>query len=469
MRWIFGAEVLVRTYDLSAQTAFRLAMGYQHILRGTLIDDQFQLERQLGAGGMGTVWVAQDLRLGRSVAIKFLAADALYDAHAHMRFEREARMVGKIRSPHVVQVFAQGLTPQGVPYVVMELLEGEDLQARIERAGPCNLSEAGSIVDQVCRALMRAHRDGLVHRDIKPHNIFLTPETGGHVFVKLLDFGIAKDISQRLTTLTATGAVMGSLFYVSPEQLREPQAVGPATDVWSLGVVIYQMLTAQLPFDGASLPELFLRIAEARFTPASEVNRGLPRDVDVFLSRALMPDRSLRFASVEELGQAFMQIARVHSSGVIIRPSPTPQPSAAASGALVSAGPPRSRRLVLWLALAIVFAVFAVVAVSMDVGREVTNTPSLKPAPPALQTPSAAVETTNAVAPPPPAAGGPVQAARPAPAIADTDDLPKNTSDVVHASAPRKPAKSREPIAPSAPPPTTHANQANTDSAKYGF
>src|SRR5262252_5969093 len=131
---------------------------------GEVIADQFRLERQLGKGGMGTVWSAEDLRLGRPVAIKFLASEFLDDEHARKRFAREPRLASKIRSPHVVQIYAQGTTDSGVPYLVMELLEGEDLASHIANAGPCSLAETGPIVEQLCRVLSRAHQAGLVHR-----------------------------------------------------------------------------------------------------------------------------------------------------------------------------------------------------------------------------------------------------------------------------------------------------------------
>lgn len=297
-------------------TRSAVAGGVRH---GALIDGQFQLERQLGAGGMGTVWAAHDLALGRVVAIKFMATDYFHDTQARQRFEREARMVGKIRSPHVVQVHRQGVTEEGVPYVVMEMLDGEDLSTRLANDGPCSLAETAQIVEQVCLALSRAHREGLVHRDIKPHNIFLVAEGAGRTFVKLLDFGIAKDVTAKLTALTLTGAVLGSVLYISPEQLHDAPSVGPSADLWALGVVIYQMLTGQVPFDGNSLPELVFRISEGSFTPATRVNPALPPEIDAFFARAIQPDRDQRFTSAEELSAEFLRVARAHASGFVFR------------------------------------------------------------------------------------------------------------------------------------------------------
>jgi serine/threonine-protein kinase len=289
------------------------------LVRDVLIDEQFRLVSQLGKGGMGTVWSADDLTLARPVAIKFLSHEFLNDEQARMRFAREPRLASKIRSPHVVQVFAQGTTEDDVPYLVMELLEGADLANRISHAGPFGLAEAGVIVEQVCRALGRAHREGLVHRDIKPHNIFLTPESDGQVFVKLLDFGIAKDAGSRITALTLTGEVVGSALYVSPEQLHEANSVGPSTDIWSLGIVIYEMLTGRLPFEGRSLPELFMRVTEGNYRPVSEIEPGLPQALDAFFERIIKVDPSLRFQSVDELAAAFGRIVRASSSGLLMK------------------------------------------------------------------------------------------------------------------------------------------------------
>lgn len=368
--WLGGEPGAAAPADVPAGINDRRAMSsqLQYMQQGTLIEDQYLLERQLGAGGMGTVWVARDLRLARSVAIKFLSGDFHNDEPARLRFEREARMASKIRSPHVVQVFAAGITAEGVPYVVMELLDGEDLDARLQRNGPCSLVETGVIVEQVCRALSRSHREGLVHRDIKPHNIFLMPEAGGQLFAKLLDFGIAKDTGAKATTLTVTGAVVGSVFYISPEQLRDAPSVDHQADLWALGVVIYQMLTGSVPFDGDSLPELLLRITECRYQPATRLNPGLPKEIDAFLSRAITSDRSQRYASADELASSFARIVRANSSGFVRKPEISLTPRAAESPSAPSLPPEvpsrvsqptaatQPRRVPAWLWMAAVVA-----------------------------------------------------------------------------------------------------------------
>jgi serine/threonine-protein kinase len=282
---------------------------------GALIDDQYRLQRQIGSGGVGTVWEADHLRLGGSVAIKFLDEALLNHAEIKLRFVREARSASRLRSPHVVQVLDQGTTATGVPYLVMELLEGEDLRARLDRVGPCRLAEAALIVDQIARALRKAHREGLVHRDIKPHNVFLIPEDD-RPFVKLLDFGIAKEVSLDEKAVTLTGALMGSAHYMSPEQIDDPKSVGPSTDIWALGVVVYEMLTGVVPFEGDSVPGVLKRVQQATFEPPSRRRLDLPSELDAWFERAIQPDRARRFASVEEMSRAFRQIARAHSSSL---------------------------------------------------------------------------------------------------------------------------------------------------------
>lgn len=292
------------------------------VLEGTLIDGQFRICHRLGEGGMGTVWAAEDLQLDRMVAAKFLWQHMASDPRVRQRFQREARMTARVRSPHVVQVFAQGCTRDDVPYMIMELLDGEDLSAYLRRCGRCGLRETAEIVLQVCRGLACAHAEGLVHRDIKPHNVFLTHDDA-RVHVKLLDFGIAKDLASLRDSLTACGEVVGSALYSSPEQLRDSQSVNRATDIWALAIVIYEMLTGVVPFAANSFAELIELHGEGRFASPTDLAPELPRGLDAFFERALHADPSERFASVEALAEAFTAIARsapdVASGGGVAR------------------------------------------------------------------------------------------------------------------------------------------------------
>ena len=285
---------------------------------GEIVAGQYQLERILGQGGMGVVWVARDLRLNRAVAIKFLGASAS-DAQRE-RFTREATLASRFRSPHVVQVFTDGTTATGIPFVVMEFLDGENLSDHIARHGRCSLADAADILDQVSRALSSAHAAGLVHRDIKPANIFLSPQPDGGVFVRLLDFGIAKELGIAASDLTRSGEVLGTGYYMSPEQLRATNQVGAATDVWALGVVLYEMLTGSLPFDAATFPSLVLCVVAGKFLPASELRKELPVAVDRIIARALAVDPARRYASVVEFSADFARVARAHTSDAVIKP-----------------------------------------------------------------------------------------------------------------------------------------------------
>jgi serine/threonine protein kinase len=289
---------------------------YTSLNEGVVIAGQFRLKRQIGEGGAGAVWEADHLRLGGLAAIKFLGPEHLDDAEYKQRFVHEARAASKIRSPHVVQVLDHGTTDGGIPYLVMELLEGQDLAAHLDQVGACSLAETARVLDQIGCALTKAHQQGLVHRDIKPHNIFLTPEGDGELFVKLLDFGIAKDTSCEPALRSDSGVVLGSAHYISPEQLEDSQAVGPATDIWSLGVVVYEMLTGDVPFDGRCTAEVLERVKEARFAPLCEGRPELPRALDAWFGKAVHRDPARRFASVDEMTRAFARIVRAHSTAM---------------------------------------------------------------------------------------------------------------------------------------------------------
>lgn len=453
---------------------------------GLTIGDQFRLVQQLGKGGMGTVWSAEDLRLGRPVAIKFLSHEFLNDAQARQRFAREPRLASKIRSPHVVQVYAQGTTADDVPYLVMELLEGEDLATRIAREGSLSLVDAGAIVEQIVRALGRAHREGLVHRDIKPHNIFLTPENDGQVFVKLLDFGIAKDSGSRITALTRTGEVVGSALYVSPEQLHEAASVGPSTDIWSLGVLIYEMLSGRLPFEGRSLPELFMRVVECKYQPLTEVGRGLPKALDGFLEQILQLDPRNRFQTVDELAAAFGRIVRAHSSGLLLKPetplslprvdyvAPETAPMSAPSKASIEEAELESDRLAKPLPRAALIAAVVlgilVVAFVFRLRREDGAPPAVAPAAPVAATDSIRAVTPPAAPSQPPAAQ-PMEPSKAAvagdPPPAAAADLPSGTSPPSDLS--RKPKPKVVAPVPAAPRPNSNPASSIPMPRNHGF
>jgi len=273
------------------------------ITAGTILRDHIRLERELGRGAMGVVWEATNLTLGNRVAVKILHTRAGLDQQARTRFEHEARTVAQLDSPHIVRIFDFGLTDEGDPFIVMELLRGRDLKQLIEEQGALPLDQATSIIGQLCRGLGRAHEFGLIHRDIKPANVFLL-ESDGEAFVKILDFGIAKAAGSDMG-LTETGAVMGTPYYMSPEQFVNPRGVDLRSDLWSVAVVGFACVTGSLPFHGQTIGALSLAVHNGTFSTASTIRSGIPAALDAFFARALQVDANARHASARELADAF--------------------------------------------------------------------------------------------------------------------------------------------------------------------
>src|SRR5580704_8971012 len=268
-----------------------------------LIAGRYRLTRALARGGMGSVWVARHLQLDLDVAVKFMAPEYASSADARSRFEREAKASAQLKSPNVVQVHDYGVE-DGTPFIVMELLDGEDLELRLGREA--RLSPAGTAADlvPVCRALRRAHEAGLVHRDLKPGNIFIT-RSGEDEIPKILDFGIAKVQGAMLVgSSTKTGALLGSPHYMSPEQVRKSSAVDHRSDLWSVGVIAFRCLTGELPFPGDEIGDVLVGICAEPVPLASGATPGLGPEVDAFFDRALAREADRRFQSARELAEA---------------------------------------------------------------------------------------------------------------------------------------------------------------------
>jgi eukaryotic-like serine/threonine-protein kinase len=224
------------------------------------------------------------------------------------RFSREAHAAAQIRSPHVVQIFDHGVTLEGVPYIVMELLDGESLQKRLKRSGPIDPATTSQIISQTCKALTRAHQLGVVHRDIKPANIFLT-DSDGEIFVKLLDFGVAKLESLDLS-MTRTNEKVGTPFYMSPEQLISAKHFDFRADLWSVGIVAYHAVVGRVPFKASTFGDLCLAVSRGVFTPASEARPGLPAALDAWFRRALAKSPEGRFESARQAAEELDRAAR---------------------------------------------------------------------------------------------------------------------------------------------------------------
>jgi serine/threonine-protein kinase len=274
---------------------------------GDVIAEKYRVDRVLGIGGMGAVVAAHHLQLQELVAIKVLLPEALADADAVRRFEREARAAFRIKSEHVTRIIDVGKLDNGAPFIVMEYLEGEDLAERIARTGPLAAEEAIELVLQACEAIAEAHALGIVHRDIKPANLFCVRGADGRSSIKVLDFGISKITSSAPSSglgMTKTRAVMGSPYYMSPEQMQSPRTVDGRTDIWSLGVVLYQLLSGEVPFNGETLPQVCVNVATRPAPLLRKVRPDLPAGLEMIVLRCLEKDLSKRFASISAMATA---------------------------------------------------------------------------------------------------------------------------------------------------------------------
>jgi serine/threonine-protein kinase len=270
-----------------------------------MVTPNVRLVRPLGAGGMGAVWLADHLALHTHVVVKFISADLVKNPDALARFKREAAAASSVKSPHVVQMLDHGFTEQGVPFIVMEHLEGHDLGVHLEAHGRLEPAQVSAIVSQLARALVKAHERGIVHRDIKPQNVFLSDAGGGELFVKLLDFGIAKtNDGQKLDSGTKTGSMMGSPYYMSPEQVVGSKSIDHRSDLWSVGVVAYEALTGVRPFEAETVGGLAVQIHSAPLPVPSTANGLLPKAVDAWFARACSRDVEGRFQNARELADA---------------------------------------------------------------------------------------------------------------------------------------------------------------------
>jgi serine/threonine-protein kinase len=481
-----------------------------------VIADRFRLTRLLGQGGMGSVWLATHLALDIPCAVKFIEGEIAQLPEAQARFEREAKAAAQLRSPHVVQILDHGVF-QGTPYIAMELLDGEDFGKRLQRVGRMPPNDVLRIVGQVCRALTKAHSVGIVHRDLKPDNIFLVPDDDREI-AKVLDFGIAKATGSVGIdgSNTKTGAMLGTPYYMSPEQAQGIKAVDARSDLWSLAVIVFQALTGKLPFESEALGDLLVRIIVAPVPMPSQFASDLPQSFDRWWEKASQRDPAGRFQSAREFGDA-LAVAFGHSKGLSgegmgrpgaggepgtgpypVGPSPfgntphpgfgntpnpvfgnTPQPVYGGTQPLQAMGPttgatmsrtfdaPPSARpkgkvmavaigglSVVVLALAIAGATFALKS------KEAPAASSASPPPPVVT----ALPTQPVATPPPPA---------PPPAVVAVETPPATAAPIVPAPAAPPPIvrpghavapPARPPAAPAAPPaPPTVTKKAKVD------
>ncbi len=272
---------------------------------GDIVGGKYTIEALLGAGGMGAVFLASHAQLRRHVAIKFLLSEAMSNPDAFARFEREAHAAAALQSDHVTRVLDMGALPSGTPYIVMEYLEGEDLAARLVAQRQLPVEQAVAYILEACDALSEAHALGIVHRDLKPANLFLAHRPNGATRVKVLDFGISKmRIEGKPLSLTGTGAIMGSPLYMSPEQLRGSGKVDERSDIWALGVVLYELLAGDPPFMAEAFPEQCALILTAPVPALLAKRAGVPARLEAVILRCLAKPPSERFSTVGELAAA---------------------------------------------------------------------------------------------------------------------------------------------------------------------
>ena len=270
---------------------------------GEVIGGKFRIERPLGAGGMGAVVEATDVVLARKIALKIAHEELVADTASRHRFLREARAMAALEGAGFVRVFEVGSLPDETPFLAMELLQGEDLQKRLRNEGPLSLEELATFIGQACEALAEAHAMNLVHRDIKPSNLFVEKRKDGRETLRVLDFGISRPADAKADALTQSAGVLGSPRYMSPEQALDPSDVDVRSDVWSLGVTMYELWTGKIPFEGASPMRLYKAIIETDPIPPSVHRPDTPPGLEAAILRALEKNREDR-GGVDDLATA---------------------------------------------------------------------------------------------------------------------------------------------------------------------
>src|SRR5258706_11134064 len=281
---------------------------------GDVLAGKSRVESMLGSGGMGVVVLVEHIELGQYMAIKLMTPGVSHDSQAVARFLREARAAAGIQSEHVVRIFDVGTLETGAPFMVMELLRGEDLGQLLTNIGTLPIHDAVDYVLQACHAIAEAHAMGIVHRDLKPSNLFLTRRSDGTALVKVLDFGISKAMNpdkdgQFSANLTATSAIMGSPLYMSPEQVRNAKQVDARADIWSLGVILHELLTGTPAFNADTLPGICAAIIADDVPPLRTLRPDAPPQLEAIVAKCLEKSVNGRYQSVRELMAALKTFA----------------------------------------------------------------------------------------------------------------------------------------------------------------
>jgi serine/threonine-protein kinase len=316
---------------------------------GRILHDRYRLIRPIGHGSQASVWIAEHLALTTTVAVKLIDPELAKKESARERFRREATAAAQLRSAHVVQILDHGIEGDQ-PFIVMELLDGEDLFERLTHRTRISLRETSKVVTQVARALTRAHAAGIVHRDLKPENIFLVPNDDDEV-VKVLDFGVAKfkDPGKAAMQRTGLGTLIGTPHYMSPEQVKGISEIDYRADLWALGVIAFQCVTGELPFDSEGVGDLLIKISIGDIPVPSKIFPSIPANFDAWFLRACDRDPAKRFQSAREMAVALGGVVGVFGDGGgggIKQPTIRPPgkisifPAAAAPTAAPTAAPP---------------------------------------------------------------------------------------------------------------------------------
>ena len=290
---------------------------------GDIVAGKYRIDGILGTGAMGIVVVACHLLLGEKVAIKFLLPQSLGNGDTVARFLREAQTAVRIKNEHIAHVFDVATLEDGTPFIVMEYLEGNDLAAFLQQSGPLSVEQAVEFILQACEAIAEAHELGIVHRDLKPANLFVIRRADGLLSIKVLDFGISKNLSDSKPALhvamTDTMVVMGSPAYMSPEQMESARKVDVQTDVWALGAILCELVTGRIPFDGQSLPEVYTKIVAHPQPSIREWAPSLPVGLEDVILKCLRTNRSLRYRDVGDLAAALSEFAPKRAAASVDR------------------------------------------------------------------------------------------------------------------------------------------------------
>jgi serine/threonine-protein kinase len=452
------------------------------ITPGDVVAGKYRVERVLGQGGMGVVLAAQHLQLDTKVALKLLLPEALGNSEAVARFLREARAAVRIHSEHVARVLDVGTLEDGAPYIVMEYLEGSDLSALLKTQGPLVVQQAVDFVLQACEAVADAHALGIVHRDLKPANLFCIRRSDGGAWIKVLDFGISKltapgEVSH---AMTSTSALMGSPLYMSPEQMLASKGVDIRTDIWALGVILFELLAGRPPFIAETVTELAIRVASQPAPPLGSIRRDVPGGLERVVARCLEKDRAARFANVAELaaalegfgsGAAKLSVERILGtlgqsgndrwSGVLSSSSPEVKPTgqmtqtAPSSWGHTTGGTGASRKTLVVIGVAAAALGLAIAGVLFALARSAS-------------TPVASITTASgspaAIAPAPPLTAGIVAAVAPSTTEAPPPAPPTLLAPEVTPSAAQPPSRAQVSSTPHSSPGMASTGHTSTPS-----